>query len=297
MAIRIGLDQGLLEVTSYPLVMQALTSNLDEGPWIGQPIRADENGAILVRAVSDSLGTLTTRDLTSFTDYTPAAGDIGRAGISLTWARDADDQDAYLPVDAAEIATGFAANLKGLVTGAVLHGLANDGSGMLAAGVDYEIGYNDNNNIGTAGGWLITAACGFAYNDSGANNQSYDRWRNNTNIEALASAARTASVNSADLINYNAKGLHLIIDVTAITDTPSITVEIQGKDEVSGKYYAILTSAAIVATGTTVLKVFPALTAVVNTVANDILPRIWRVSVTNADADSITYSVAANLVL
>jgi hypothetical protein len=113
---------------------------------------------------------------------------------------------------------------------------------------------------------------------------------------ALASAARTASVDSSDLTNGFGKGLHLVIDVTAVAATPSITVTIQGKDALSGKYYTILASAAITATGTTVLKVHPGLTAAANAAANDLLPRTWRVSVTNADADSITYSVGYSIV-
>lgn len=129
------------------------------------------------------------------------------------------------------------------------------------------------------------------------NGTTFDRERGNTNITVLASAARVASINSADIVNYNAKGLHLVIDVTAIAATPSITVTIQGKDELSGKYYTILTSAAIVAVGTTVLRVYPALVAAANLIANDAMPRTWRVSVVNADADSITYSVGASLIL
>ncbi len=129
------------------------------------------------------------------------------------------------------------------------------------------------------------------------NGSTWDRRRGNTDITVLASAARTASVNSADLTNYNARGLHLVIDVTAVTATPSITVTIQGKDALSGQYYTVLASAAITAVGTTVLRVYPGLTAAANAVANDILPRTWRVSVTNADADSITYSIGASVIL
>lgn len=297
MTIRIGADQGVFETAGYPLVLQALTANLDEGPWIGQPIRADEDGAILVRSVSDSLVALTTIDLDTFTSYNPGASDIGRIGVSLTWGASVDDAGEWKPVAVAEIATGFDSNVQGLITGAVLHGINNAGDFMSAVECDFNFAYQDDNNVGNAGSLAATASCGMAYNDSGSNNVSWDRWRNNTNIELLASAARTASVNSADFVNYNAKGLHVIIDVTAITDTPSITVTIEGKDEVSGKYYTLLTSAAIVATGTTILRIYPGLTAAANTIANDILPRTFRVSVTNADADSITYSVAGNLVL
>lgn len=118
---------------------------------------------------------------------------------------------------------------------------------------------------------------------------------NNVNVSVFASTARTATHNSADLTNYNGRGLHLVIDVTASSATPSVTFTIQGKDELSGKYYTLLVSAAITGTGTTVLRVYPGLTAAANLVATDVLPRTWRVLATHADADSITYSVGASV--
>ena len=107
----------------------------------------------------------------------------------------------------------------------------------------------------------------------------------------LASAARTASVNTADHTNHGARGIHVIIDVTSITSSPSVVFTLQGLDTASGKYYDLLVSAAIVATGTTVLKLYPGITPVANGAANDILPRAFRVEVVHADTDSITYSL------
>lgn len=125
----------------------------------------------------------------------------------------------------------------------------------------------------------------------------WERWRNNGTATVLASAARTATNQSADQTNYNWRGLHLIINVTAIVDTPSVVFTIQGKDPISANYYTILASAAIVGTGTTVLKVYPGITAAANLSVSDILPRVWRVDATHADADSATYSIAAVLIL
>lgn len=117
----------------------------------------------------------------------------------------------------------------------------------------------------------------------------------NIDYTVFASAARTATHNSADFVTPYTKGLHLVIDCTATSATPSVVFTLQGKDVTSGKYYTVLASAAITATGTTVLKVHPALTAAANSVANDLLPRTWRVLATHADADSITYSVGVSL--
>lgn len=56
-------------------------------------------------------------------------------------------------------------------------------------------------------------------------------WRHNESVSVLPSAARTAGVASADLDNWNARGLHLIVDVTSvgITDeVQSVTVDATG---------------------------------------------------------------------
>lgn len=118
----------------------------------------------------------------------------------------------------------------------------------------------------------------------------------NSNVQVLASAARTSAPADAVMTNGKAKGLHLVIDVTAIGAAPSITVTIKGKDAISGKLYTILASAAITTVSTTVLKVYPGLTAAANSVANDVMPVDWVVSVTHANGDSITYSIGSNLI-
>lgn len=115
-------------------------------------------------------------------------------------------------------------------------------------------------------------------------------------LTVLASAARTASVNSDVFGNGQGhRGLHLIIDATAFAATPSVVFTIQGYSPLGDDYYTILASAAIVTSGTTVLRVYPGLTASANVTANDVLPLNWRVSAVAGDADSLTYSVQALL--
>lgn len=113
----------------------------------------------------------------------------------------------------------------------------------------------------------------------------------NRDITIYASSARTASPSATDQTNVAGRGCVVTINVTSITDTPSVVFTIQGKDPASGNYYTILASAAITGTGTTVLRVGPSLTAAANTIANDTLPAVCRVIATHADTDSITYSV------
>lgn len=125
----------------------------------------------------------------------------------------------------------------------------------------------------------------------------WERTTGNFEQTILASAARTASNNSADFINRNCRGMHLYIDVTAIVTAPSIVVTVQGKDATSAGYYDILVSPAITAVGVQILKIYPSIGAIANQAAADILPRTWRVSVAHANANSITYSIGANMVI
>jgi len=139
---------------------------------------------------------------------------------------------------------------------------------------------------------LIAAAVACAFNGS-----NYERVRNNLAVSLLASAARTATVSSSDQTNYNHRGVKVFINVTAAVDTPSVVFTIEEKDSVGAGYNSILASAAITGTGLTVLTVYPGAVAVANRVANEPLPRTWRVTATHADTDSITYSVSACTIL
>lgn len=157
-------------------------------------------------------------------------------------------------------------------------------------------------SVNILGAGLSDAVTALSWNVSGTpssmsttsvifNGTSYDRQRNNVEGTALASLARTASTQSADIINYNGNGVIIFIDVTAIAATPSIVVTIQEKDPVSGAYFDVLSSAAIIVTGRTKLSIHPGETVVANVSAAHALARTFRISVVNADADSITYSV------
>ena len=141
-------------------------------------------------------------------------------------------------------------------------------------------------------GQLVTQNRGALFNGT-----TFDRQRNNVPTTVLASAIRAATNQSADIVNYNGRGLHLVFDITVVPTVDTVTLTIQGKDELSGKYYTILAGAAQVAVGTVVMRIYPSLTAVANLTASDILPRTWRVSVTHSAATNFTYSVGASVIL
>lgn len=133
-----------------------------------------------------------------------------------------------------------------------------------------------------------------------SNGSTWDRPRNNIDAQILASAARTATLNSADQINYNGRGVIITLDVTAVSATPSITLRIQHKDNESSAYENLLIGAAVTAIGVHTYIVYPAVAAAAEDIVETIgfpLGRQWRVRVEHGDADSITYSVGAAVIL
>lgn len=117
----------------------------------------------------------------------------------------------------------------------------------------------------------------------------------NAHGSLLTLAAAAASANSPDQQNFLHRGVKVVVDVTVLGGTtPSITVTIKGRDPVSGKYFTILASAVITATGTTVLTVYPGATAAANLTANDNLPDTWRVeAVIAGTTPTVTATISA----
>jgi hypothetical protein len=113
-------------------------------------------------------------------------------------------------------------------------------------------------------------------------------------LSIFASAARTATPTAVEVNASGAHGIHLVIDVTAAS-SPSVVPTIDGYDDLSGKYYNLLTGSAITATGTTVLKIFPGIATVANGAASDVIPNRIRISMTHGNANSVTYTVACHL--
>ena len=88
--------------------------------------------------------------------------------------------------------------------------------------------------------------------------------------------------------------------VIATTDSDfganAVTFTLQGKDTLSDKYYNLIVSAAIDSVSTTVLRLYPGLTASGNLIVSDGLPQDYRVISVHADDSPVTYSVGINLI-
>lgn len=129
------------------------------------------------------------------------------------------------------------------------------------------------------------------------NGLTWDRERGNQDLTLLAAGVRAVTTNSADQTSHNARGLHVVFDITAVPGVDTVTLTIEGKDAVSGKYYQLISGDAEVAVGTRAYRVYPGIVSVAKLAVNDVLPRSWRVTVTHSGAGNFTYSVGASLIL
>jgi hypothetical protein len=136
------------------------------------------------------------------------------------------------------------------------------------------------------------------------NGSTWDRERGNTDGTALSSAARTGTTSSADLVNYNCRGVIAWLDITANSGSGQLTVLIQGKDG-TGNYYNLNgAGTAVAATNAKFgIEVYPgATTAGIATSLRILertsaaLPRTWRVTVSHSSGVSWTYSVTYSLI-
>jgi len=132
------------------------------------------------------------------------------------------------------------------------------------------------------------------------NGTNFDRERGNVAGTALSSGARTTTSYSSDITVHNARGILLLLNVSAKADTPSITMALQGKDSISGNYYDLTgETGALTDVGNKFLAVYPG-AADTDTKGKAVslpLPKTIRVRITHADGDSITYSVDYTLII
>jgi len=113
--------------------------------------------------------------------------------------------------------------------------------------------------------------------------------------QIYASAARTATPTAVEVNTRRFRSMVVVLDATAITSTPSVTIALDRKDNASGKYINILTSAAIATVSTNTIRIGLGLPVTANVSANEPLPNVVRVTITHGNANSITYTVSAHL--
>lgn len=131
------------------------------------------------------------------------------------------------------------------------------------------------------------------------NESTYDDARGNTEFTVLASAARTATTNSNDIVNYNSRGLIIFFNVTAVPGVDTVAIRLELKDPVSGAYKLQFSGAAQVAAGLTTYYCYPGASDSGQFTARISAPlsRTSRIQVVHSGAGAFTYSVGGILLL
>ena len=112
--------------------------------------------------------------------------------------------------------------------------------------------------------------------------------------QSFASAVRAATFVGDDNKKVpGARGVVVMLNVTAVPGIDTVTLTIEGKDPVSGVYATLLTAAPRVTAGTDVLNVGPGVVVTALLSANAQLPDVYRVRVIHSAGTSFTYSVSA----
>lgn len=114
-------------------------------------------------------------------------------------------------------------------------------------------------------------------------------------VQQLASAARSATTNGPDQVNTSARGVVVVLDLTAFVTAASAQLTVERKNA-DGSYTAIASAPALTAVNRSVVLVDPFAgtePAGVGDSVSGVLPRDWRVRVVHGNANSHTYSVTA----
>ena len=147
-----------------------------------------------------------------------------------------------------------------------------------------------------------TTASGGAL-QSGFNGTTWDRARNNHNVAVEASSAKVASGNGSTQTNFNASGLFVWVNVTAVSGTtPTLTVRVQWSPDGGTTWLDLDTTNAQTAsiTGVTaaVLRIYPGIATAANAALNAPLPRTWRLAWTvGGTTPSFTFAAQASYIL
>lgn len=111
--------------------------------------------------------------------------------------------------------------------------------------------------------------------------------------------AAAGTTNGVQQDNPVGRGVVLFIDITTLTGTtPTVTVNLQLLDVVSGNWVTVASSAALNATGESTLTVYPGIAATANVAINGVIGRTWRAqAVVGGTPTSVVATIAATVIL
>lgn len=115
----------------------------------------------------------------------------------------------------------------------------------------------------------------------------------NTTVTAMTLTGATSNQNGADQTNLYYRGTVCFVNISSITG--SVIISIRNKDSVSGGIVSLLSSASISTTGTTIMYVYPGMTATANSKQDALLARTWNLNA-NVTTGPVTGTVACDLI-
>ena len=113
-----------------------------------------------------------------------------------------------------------------------------------------------------------------------------------TSVPLVSSGAFDATANAEFGVGVDINVVEAVIITTAVGVTPSTVFSIQGWDPASSTWETLISSAAVIATGTTSIQVNPGSASVTNVSAQRVVRQKMRVLATHGNAVSHTYSVS-----
>jgi hypothetical protein len=194
----------------------------------------------------------------------------------------------------------FRIRLSAISTGAISVSLVTSSAGAPPAPVVAVSGSSSAATLADAfanGSESHMASEGFVFNGT-----TWDRARSNVSAVAVdTSAARTTTGNGTTATNFNHRGAHIFVNVTAASGTtPTLVLRVQGSVDGTNFYDLDATNAvtaSLTTTGTAVIKVYPGLTPAVGS-SNQALPRVWRLAwVIGGTTPSFTFTTTASYIL
>lgn len=113
-----------------------------------------------------------------------------------------------------------------------------------------------------------------------------------TSVPLVSSGAFDATANAEFGVGVDINVVEAVIITTAVGVTPSTVFSIQGWDPASSTWETLISSAAVIATGTTSIQVNPGSASVTNVSAQRVVRQKMRFLATHGNGVSHTYSVS-----
>lgn len=278
-----SMSQGGVDTTQA--YKQATLQNAATATGVGSYIEVSGYAGLQMEITISGIATITTQYSNDLTNWYSLNNTKGNSTAS------SNTQVFFNTVACRYVRANITAYTSGTVTV-----IATATQGVPTFGQQYSTYGNLDGSILTSTNMPTIANVGLLYNNS-----TWDRARNNLVGTGLGSLARTATTTSSDFTNYNHRGIILSLNVTVASGTGGLQVQIQAKDTIASAYKAINTApTAITATGQYIYMIYPGIDTVSNNNAQNVsqvLPQIFRISVTHGDASSYSYSVNYHMIL